>query len=104
MTIKTAFDSLVYAVGCPPAVYASVSNAVFLSSKPQSAAHSKPQSIVSHNSNFDFIDKGYNVKPNITIEELRIYGMSRLNRGEIKGWYVETDGGEVIEKHTHVIC
>ena len=40
----------------------------------------------------------------ITIEELRIYGMNRLNRGEIKGWYVETDGGEVIEKHTHVIC
>ena len=30
MTIKTAFDSLVYAVGCPPAVYASVSNAVLL--------------------------------------------------------------------------
>ena len=40
----------------------------------------------------------------ITIEELRTYGMNRLNRGEIKGWYVETDGGEVIEKHTHVIC
>ena len=40
----------------------------------------------------------------ITIEELRTYGMNRLNRGEIKGWYVETDCGEVIEKHTHVIC
>ena len=62
------------------------------------------ETTVAHNSNFDFIDKGYNVKPNITIEELRIYGMSRLNRGEIKGWYVETDVGEVIEKHTHVIC
>ena len=62
------------------------------------------ETIVSHNSNFDFIDKGYNVKPNITIEELRIYGMSRLNRGEIKGWYAETDDGEVIEKHTHIIC
>ena len=44
------------------------------------------------------------VRDNITIEELRTYGMNRLNRGEIKGWYVETDGGEVIEKHTHVIC
>ena len=62
------------------------------------------ETTVAHNSNFDFIDKGYNVKPNITIEELRTYGMGRLNRGEIKGWYVETDGGEVIEKHTHVIC
>ena len=62
------------------------------------------ETITAHNSNFDFIDKGHNVKPNITIEKLRIYGMNRLNRGEIKGWYVETDCGEVIEKHTHVIC
>ena len=62
------------------------------------------ETFTAHNSNFDFIDKGYNVKANITIEELRTYGMNRLNRGEIKGWYIETDGGEVIEKHTHVIC
>ena len=62
------------------------------------------ETTVAHNSDFDFIDKVYNVKPNITIEELRTYGMGRLNRGEIKGWYVGTDCGEVIEKHTHVIC
>ena len=62
------------------------------------------ETLPAHNYNFDFIDKGCNVKPNITIEELKTYGMGRLNRGEIKGWYVETDGGEVIEKHTHVIC
>ena len=61
------------------------------------------ETTVSHNPIFDFIDKVYNVKHNITIEELRIYGMNRLNQGEIKGWYVETDCGEVIEKHTHVI-
>ena len=62
------------------------------------------ETIAAHKSNFDFIDKGYNVKPSITIEELRTYGMNRLNRGEITGWYIETDYGEVIEKHTHVIC
>lgn len=61
------------------------------------------ETLVCHKPGYDFVDKGYVIKEDASLTNVRKYGRRRLNLGIIRGWYIEADDGCVIEKHTHTL-